>query len=71
MITSTVAVLVNVLTKIGKFSEKKIGHQIRIFSVFTPINSASEGSIAVSMSRYAQYPAERRQKRHYAEKISG
>jgi hypothetical protein len=62
MITSTVAVLVNEFTKLGKFSAE-IGHEIRTFSVFTPIDSASEGSIAVSMSRFAQYPAERKQKK--------
>ena len=62
MITSTVAVLVNELTKLGKFSAE-IGHEIKTFSVFTPIDSASQGSIVISMSRFAQYPAERKQKR--------
>ena len=70
MITSTVAVLVNEFTKLGKFSAE-LGHEIRTFSVFTPIDSASEGSIAVSMSRFAQYPAEGSKKRHYAKQISG
>ena len=42
-ITSTVAILVNVLTTLGKLSAE-LGHEIRIFFVFTPIDSASEGS---------------------------
>jgi hypothetical protein len=56
-----------VLTTLSRISAE-LGFEIRRFSGFTPIDSASQGSIAFSMSRYAQYPAKKndsmRQRKH-------
>lgn len=51
--TSTDPLFVSVCTILNKFSAES-GCDISRFSVFTPIDSAREGSNAFSTSRYAQ-----------------
>lgn len=58
-ITSTDPLLTRVLTAHNRFSAEA-GGEIRRLSTFTPIDSANDMSIAFSASKYAQYPAERK-----------
>lgn len=55
--TSTDPLFASISTALSKFSAE-FGQTKRSFSVFIPIDSASEGSNTFSTSKYAQIPAQ-------------